>query len=320
MVKYQFIVFEGLQMRPYHMLLTLLLTVIWGCNFVVVSVGLGDIPPLLFCTLRFLFASIPAVFFIKKPAVAWPYLILYGVVMFALQFGFMFEGIRLGAPPGLSSLLAQTQVFFTLILAGVLFHEKPTKIQITGALIAFSGVVLVIMTSGNHIPLLGLFFVLCSAVAWGVGNLITKKIGQVNRMSLVAWGCLIALVPMLVMSLATEGATQMITCIQTLSLTNGFAIAYIVYLSTWLGYGIWGFLLTQYPVATVVPFTLLVPVFGMLSSIIFLGEPMQSWKIAAATLIVLGLMINLLGPKWMLKRSQASTLSFTNGDASITQG
>ena len=296
-------------MRPVHILLTVLLTLIWGCNFVVVSTGLSDIPPLLFCTIRFLLASIPAVFLLKKPDIAWHYICLYGLFMFALQFGLMFEGMHFGAPPGLSSLIAQTQVFFTLILGGVFFNEKPTKIQLGGALVAFSGIGLVAIKSGSHIPMSGLFFVLAGAIAWGIGNLITKKIGKVNGLSLVAWGCLVALVPMFLTSLATEGLDQIINSIQNISTTGILATLYIVYLSTWVGYGIWGFLLNQYPIATVVPFTLLVPVFGMLSAIVFFDEPMQSWKIAGAALILLGLMINLFGPRLRVKMAGQPALS-----------
>ena len=295
-------------MRPVHILLTVLLTLIWGCNFVVVSTGLSDIPPLLFCTIRFLLASIPAVFLLKKPDIAWHYICLYGLFMFALQFGLMFEGMHFGAPPGLSSLIAQTQVFFTLILGGVFFNEKPTKIQLGGALVAFSGIGLVAIKSGSHIPMSGLFFVLAGAIAWGIGNLITKKIGKVNGLSLVAWGCLVALVPMFLTSLATEGLDQIINSIQNISTTGILATLYIVYLSTWVGYGIWGFLLNQYPIATVVPFTLLVPVFGMLSAIVFFDEPMQSWKIGAAMLILLGLMINLFGPRLRVRMAGPQVL------------
>lgn len=288
-------------MRPKHLLLTVLLTLIWGCNFVVVSFGLGDIPPLFFCTIRFLLASIPAVFFIKKPTIAWHYIILFGLFMFALQFGLMFEGMRLGAPPGLSSLLAQTQMFFTLILAGIFFNEKPSNIQLIGALIGFSGIGLVAIKSGAHGSITGLLLVLAGALSWSIGSLITKKIGQINGLSLVAWGCLVALPMMLMMSLATEGLDQIIHSTQNITMTGIWATVYIVYLSTWVGYGIWGFLLNHYPTATVVPFTLLIPVFGMLSAVMFLGEPMQSWKMTAAALILLGLMINLVGPKLRIK-------------------
>ena len=291
-------------MQPFHLLLVVLLTCIWGCNFVVVSFGLGDIPPLFFCTIRFLLASVPAVFFIKKPNVEWRYIFAYGLFMFAFQFGFMFEGMHLGAPPGLSSLLAQTQLFFTLILASIIFHEKPTKIQLIGSLIAFSGIGIVASKSGGSIPLPGLCMVLVGAIAWGIGNLITKKIGKVRGLSLVAWGCLVALPPMLIASLVLEGSEQISQSIQHITMTGVFATVYIVYLSTWVGYGIWGFLLNQYPVATVVPFTLLVPVFGMLSSILFWGEPLELWKLEAALLILLGLAINMFGPRLMLRLIQ----------------
>ncbi|MFE2446140.1 EamA family transporter, partial [Streptomyces sp. NPDC059426] len=51
-------------MRPVHIALAVLVTALWGVNFVVIEVGLDHFPPLLFCALRFLVAALPAVFLV----------------------------------------------------------------------------------------------------------------------------------------------------------------------------------------------------------------------------------------------------------------
>jgi O-acetylserine/cysteine efflux transporter len=64
--------------------------------------------------------------------------------------------------------------------------------------------------------------------------------------------------------------------------------------NTMFGYGCWGFLLARYPAATIAPLALLVPVFGFGASALWLGEPLESWKIIAALLVMSGLAVNLL--------------------------
>jgi len=85
-----------------------------------------------------------------------------------------------------------------------------------------------------------------------------------------------------------------LTHISTLTIV---ALLYIAYASTWVGYGIWNYLLRKYSVTIVTPFTLLVPVFGMISSIIFLEEHFESWKAITSLFIITGLSVTLLGPK-----------------------
>ena len=71
----------------------------------------------------------------------------------------------------------------------------------------------------------------------------------------------------------------------------------MTYVSTWLGYGLWTWLLSIYPVGMVVPFTLLVPIVGMFASSVYFAEGMQSWKLVAAGFILLGLVTHLFGRK-----------------------
>src|SRR5262245_40818110 len=99
-------------MKPADILLALLVVLIWGFNFVRIKIGCQGLPPLLFAALRFACAALPAVFFIKRPAVPWRLLAGYAMFQFALQFTLLFSGMKLGFPPGLASLVIQLQAFF----------------------------------------------------------------------------------------------------------------------------------------------------------------------------------------------------------------
>lgn len=284
-----------------HFLMTLLVVVIWGLNFMFVKLGLEEISPLLLCALRFFLASIPAVFFIKIPAESFKTIALYGLVMFALQFALIFIGMQRGMTAGMASLIMQVQVFFSIFFA-VWFNGEELKLgQILGASVAFIGIALVGMHFDTQVSLLGYILVLSAAAAWGVGNLLSKKIKSKNYMAAVIWGSFVAFWPMFVLSLIFEGPHQIIESYHRLSFRGLGSLMYIVFISTWIGYGLWNRLLSLYSVGTVVPFTLLIPVVGILSSVIFLGEPFQSWKLLACLLVITGLCINILTPYLSLK-------------------
>jgi O-acetylserine/cysteine efflux transporter len=280
-----------------HTLLALLVVVIWGFNFIFIKFSLNEFSPLFLCALRFLLASIPAIFFIKLPRSSIKKVMGYGLIMFALQFSFVFTGMHVGMTPGMASLIMQVQVFFSMFFAAFILDEKPTVWQIGGALVSFMGIGLVALHLDNNISLLGFILILGASASWGVGNLMTKTIHHVSMMALVIWGCFFAAIPMTLIALVVDGSTKIVADLQHVSLLGASSVFYIVYLSTWVGYGIWNWLIRQYPISVIVPFTLLVPVVGILSSIFLLGETFQWWKMTAGLLVITGLYINLLSSR-----------------------
>ena len=286
-----------------YILLALSVVAIWGVNFVVIQVALKEIPPLLLTFFRFFFAAFPAVFFLKRPKnTSWKMLFFYSLSMFVLDFSFLFSGMYVGVSSGIASLSLQTQVFFTAILAVIVLKEKMSFAKILGAIVAFSGIVFVGFHTGGDVNLLGLFLVECAALSWAIGNLVSKRIGHVDMLSLVVWGSLLSLPFLLASSFVFESHLWSFEKMTHLSWLSIGAIAYLVYPVTLFGFAIWSFLLSRYPATTVAPFTLLVPVFGFSSSALLVGEALPSWKIIAAVLIVAGLVINLYGDR-LLKRS-----------------
>lgn len=280
-----------------HLLLALLIVCIWGSNFVAVKLALHDLPPLLLCALRFVFVSIPAVFFLRRPEVPVRQLLTYGFSMFAFQFGFLFLGMKLGVSAGLASLVLQFQVFVTLALAAMVLKERVSLAQIAGALIAGLGFVVVGMHIGGDVTIAGLACVLLAAVSWGFGNFTSKRLGRVNPLALVVWGGLVVPIPMTVASLVFEGPEVIFHSLTHVGATAMLSVAYIVYLSTLVAYSLWSWLLARHHATTVTPFALLVPVFGMVSSALVLGEPVTVWKLEAAALVLAGLSLNVFGPR-----------------------
>jgi O-acetylserine/cysteine efflux transporter len=285
-----------------HLLLALLVVLIWGINFIFVKSALAEMSPLLLCAARFILASVPAIFFIKPPAVPFKIVALYGLIMFALQFSLLFIGMSAGMTPGMASLIMQTQVFFSMFFAAFLLGEKTTFWQVIGAVISFTGIGLVALHFDANISFLGFICILAAAASWGLGNLITKKTHKISMIALVIWGSFVASFPMLMLALVFDGPQAIISSLQQMSWLGTSSLLYIVYISTWIGYGVWNWLLSRYSVGTVVPFTLLVPVIGILSSVLILGEPFQLWKLVAGLLVISGLFINLFGARFAVSK------------------
>lgn len=286
-------------MQPTDILIALAIVMIWGFNFVVIKLGLQGLPPILFTALRFLFAAFPLVFFVRRPAIPWRFLLGYGMFQFAFQFTLLFSGMHLGFPPDLASLVIQLQAFFTIGLAVLLLGERPAVTQLIGALVALAGMVLVASQLNARPTLIGFAMVISGGFCWAVANIITKKTGKVDPLPLVVWAALLASPPLILASLLFEGVTAWRSVAAHLSWLSVGAVLFQSYPNTLLGFGAWSVLVRKYPTATIAPFSLLVPVSGMLGAAVVLGEPLQWWKITAGALVLGGLAINLFGTRWL---------------------
>jgi O-acetylserine/cysteine efflux transporter len=277
-----------------HLFLILAIVVIWGVNFIAVHIALETVPPFFLCALRFGFSALPWVFFLPRPKAPLKMIAGYGLFNFALQFGFVFTGLHLGFSPGLASLVVQVQVFFSMGLAYLFFQDRPSLFKIVGSLISFIGIGIVGAHVDGSSTFWGLVLMLLAAFSWASGNMFTKKVNTDSPLALVVWGNLFAFPVMLMVSLFFDGPAMISSSLQNSSWATIGAVLFIVYVSTHIGYGAWGFLIKSYSTSAVVPFTLLIPVVGFLSSTIYLGEEFSSWKLIASLFIIGGVVFNML--------------------------
>ncbi|MFN6985527.1 MAG: EamA family transporter, partial [Rhizobium oryzihabitans] len=230
-----------------HILLALITVFLWGFNFVVIKVGVADMPPLFLTGVRYLFAAVPLIFFLPKPNVPWRHMIVYGMAMGFVQFGLLYPAIKLGLPAGLASLVMQSQAFFTLALAVVFLGERPLPSQIIGAIVAFGGLAVIGLERMTAAALIPLLMGVGSAIAWACGNIVNRRIGQVNAVSFVAWTSLVPVLPLILLSLVVEGPDAIAEGLLNATPTMAFVVIYMAYGATIVGAGIWSYLLLRYP-------------------------------------------------------------------------
>ncbi|MDN3446090.1 EamA family transporter [Psychrobacter sp. APC 3281] len=312
-------------MSPIYTALAVLVTFIWGVNFTFIAWGLESFPPLMLTALRFFFTAVPLVLFLKPPKFNRT-LFIYAIGTFVMQYAFVFTAMHLGSSPGLTALLLQIQIFITVLLAYFILGEAVSRMQIVGMLVGVLGLSVIALNLGGDMPLAGFICILIAAIGWSFGNIASKqaskqasektseqmalkvmpkgtrgsiatsstgknKASALSALALVVWGGLIACVMLTISSLTFEtDAWQMATFTEA-SLRSWLSLGFIVYISTLIGFGLWAHLLSQNTASKVMPFALLVPVFGMVTSVLLTGEVVTWWKMLAMMLILSGLLL-----------------------------
>ncbi|MEU8840604.1 EamA family transporter [Streptomyces roseus] len=293
-------------MRPVHTALAVLVAAVWGFNFVVIEIGLGHFPPLLLSALRFLVAALPAVFFVGRPKTAWKWIIAVGAALGIAKFGLLFTGMAAGMPAGLSSLVLQVQSVFTAVLASLVLRERPGRVRIAGMAVALAGIAVAAVDGGTSGPVLGFTLVVAAAACWGVSNVLTRKASPPDALNFMVWVCTVPVLPLFALSLLLEGPERDLAALRGLDWSGAAVIAYVAWVSTVFGFGAWNHLLKRYPASSVAPFSLLVPVFGMSSAALVLGEGVSGLRWVAALLLVGGVGMTSLAPARAGTRTKAA--------------
>ncbi len=291
-------------------LIALLITAIWGVNFSIIKLGLITADPLILAGIRFALCALPAVFFIKKPDTSWHYIIGYGLLFGIGLWGIVNLGIKAGVSAGIASLVLQFGAFFTMLLGAFLFREKLSRYQYIGIIVALLGLTSIIFVSDGSVTLVGLAFVLCGAVVWGLVSIIIKKSNTKQVFAFLVWSSLFSPIPLFLLSYLFNSASGFTELASQFNATTLFSILFQVYPNTLFAYWIWNSLLTKYPVSVVAPLSLLVPIFGMLGSVMIFNESIPTGKIVAMVFIISGLIIGLYGKRLIdrLKRKSSVAL------------
>jgi O-acetylserine/cysteine efflux transporter len=295
-------------LRPRDTALALLVVVLWGVSFVVMKLGLRGVSPFVLGGLRCALAAVPAVFFVAPPRVPLRVYAAFAGSSFLLQFALLFWAIHMGMPSGLSSVVQQSQAFFTIVLAAMVFREMPTRPQCFGMALAALGLVLIGSGRGASMPLAAFALNLCSAASWAVGNLASRSLsryGPVNGFAFVVWAGLLPPLPFFALASVFEGPGALADSFRAMDATSWAAAAYLGLGATLAGYGLWNRLLKSYPAAQVAPFALLVPVLGLAGGAVTFGERFTAAQLAGSALIATGLAVPVLSARRLARRVTA---------------
>lgn len=275
-----------------HALLGLAVVAVWGSNFVVIKWALAHFTPLWLAALRFALAALPLLW-IAKPPLPWRVLAGYGMLIGVGQFGLLFWAMRSAISPGLASLVIQSQVFLTLLLALWLKGQRIRPLQTLALVLAASGIVWIGLQLNAAATPLGLGLILLAALSWACGNLLGQSAGKVDMLAFMVWSSACAAPVLIGLALLVDGLPALRDSVAAATPGAWAAVLWQALGNTLFGYGVWSWLLARHAAAQVVPLALLVPVFGMACSAWALGESLPLWKLQGAALVMGGLLLNL---------------------------
>jgi O-acetylserine/cysteine efflux transporter len=298
-------------LSPRDLALTLGVVALWGFTFVPIKVGLREMPPFAMGALRFLFAAVPLMFFIRRPQMPWRYIAAYGFAIGVCQFGLLFLGMKLGMPAGLSSLVIQLQVFFTIGLGVVFLNERVHRHDLIGAAISAAGLVLLgayKLGAGDAGTLAGFVLVIVAAVGWAAGNVIAKRAAgkhDADMFALVVWSSIVPPLPLAALSYAFEGGPAAWQAVISASVLSWGCVLFLAWAATLFGFAQWAGLLHRYPTALISPFALLIPVSGLASGALLLGEALAPQQALGVLLVFAGLVENVYGARFRARLRRA---------------
>ncbi len=180
------------------------------------------------------------------------------------------------------------------MIAGIWLRERISRRQLIGIGIAVAGLTVIAAHRAQVAALLPVVLTLCGALGWAIGNICSRQARASKPLHLTLWMSVIPPVPMFIVSLAIEGpariALSLSTALTAEALPAVLGLLYIVLIATLGGYGVWNWLLSRHPSSVVAPFSMLVPVVGVLTSWLAFGEVIDTVESAAGFLVIGGVL------------------------------
>ncbi|WP_150461928.1 EamA family transporter [Nesterenkonia ebinurensis] len=277
-----------------HILLALSVVTLWGLNFIAIHFSLEHFPPLFLAGLRFAILAIPALLFVPWPGVKVKYLLGYGLGFGTVQFFGLYLGMAAGFPAGLASLVLQASAPFTVLLGALLLSERISGRRAVGIAVAVAGLVTVGLSRGSIDGWAPFLLVVLGAMGWALGNLASRQAQTDRPLALVMWMTVVPPLPLLAVSLVVEGPGQISSAVtssfslQALPAWGG--LVYTMVFGTVVGSGIWVWLMRRHPAGVVAPFSMLVPVVGILAAWSILGQIPTWWELLGGVLVLSGVL------------------------------
>lgn len=274
-------------MRPLDIAAALAVVVLWGMNFVAIKIGVVLIPPLLLTALRFAVVAVALAPFFRPRRAQLRGILLVSFALGVMHFGLLFIAIK-GMDAATAAIATQLGVPFSAILAALFFGDRLGWRRGLGMVLAFAGVAL-LAGEPNSPDILALLLVAIAALAWAASNILIKKLGTIDALTLNGWIALFATPQLLVASAIVE--TGQVSAILNAGWVGAASVAYTAIGSSIIAYTLWYRLLARHDINQVVPFTLLAPVVGLISGVVMLGEPLTWHKVAGGILTIGGVAI-----------------------------
>ncbi len=281
-----------LHMFSNYVLQAILVAACWGGNYIAARYALNEMPPMLLLCLRFIATSALLLPFFPRPVGKVKDIAIISFFLGVLHFPLMFVPIHMGMDVSTSVIASQLGVPFSCLLGIIFFKETIGRWRALGMLISFIGIIIICGSPRIMQQYIPFIIACCSALAWAVSNIYMKRFATVNMLGVLAWTSLFAAPQLAVLSwLFEDGQLQIM---QQASVKAWLSLSYTVVLSTIVAYGLWFHLMSRHPVNVIVPYSLLIPPFGLTFIHITFDEPLSLQFIIGGIFTIIGVGIIVL--------------------------
>ncbi|POH72565.1 DMT family transporter [Arthrobacter glacialis] len=267
------------------------ITLAWGSCFLAISVGLKDAPLLWFAALRALIAGaalLMAAGFRREPtprgARTWILITVMGIVNVSVAFGAMFGGLA-GLSTGAASVLANAQPLLIVLPAWWIYKERISARTLAALGAGFVGLLAVALPGGIGT---GAWLSITAALAITAGTLISRQV-KANVLPVIGWHFLIGGVILALVAGLTEGAPAINWSARFIGI-----LLYVSLVGTAAAFLGWFTEVQHCRLDAVSAWTFLVPVFGILLSIVVLEERQTFWSMAGMVLVIVSMLVLVL--------------------------
>jgi len=267
--------------------------IVWGSMFVVTKTAVREIPPLTLAALRFFIAAIVLVPLallrgsLPKP-IPWAPLTLMGLTGIALfTVAFNYALIYGSAMQG-ALIYALVPAAVSVAAVGFLKESLPRH-RILGIALSFIGVAIVVLAGepdrGSPRPLLGALCMLGVVVAWAAYTVVAKRLSDADPMIVIAFATILGmlmLLPFAALELSRAPWPHP-------SLRARLAILFLGIVASGIAFVAYGWVLRVLDASIVGVYTNLDPIVGVITAVVFLGEPVHAGQMLGGAIAIIGM-------------------------------
>lgn len=273
-------------MSPPHIGLILIITLIWGFNFVAGKAGVDEMPPILFTGLRFLLLSIALVPFLRiHRGQMWPVFVI-SMTMGGVHFALFYGGLAAAEDVSTVAIAVQLGVPFSTIMSILFLNEKVYWRRWSGIALSFLGVMVIGFDPKVFAYIDGLMLVVAAAFVGSIAMIFMRQLRNVPVFQLQAWIALLSW-PLLFLFSAIMEQDQL-EAIGSASWLGWSAVLYTAIGASLIGHAGMYYLLQRYEVTQTAPLTLLAPIWGVIFSVALLGDTLTGRMLIGGVMTLIG--------------------------------
>jgi O-acetylserine/cysteine efflux transporter len=266
----------------------LIVATCWGGNYTATKFAMMDFPPYLALLLRFIgVVVVLAPFALRMNMPRLRDMAFIGMMLIVIQFACVFSALDMGLSITSTVVASQLGVPFACVLAAIMFKDYLGPWRSGGLMVAFFGVIIVAGTPNASLHWDAFILAVLGSFAWATSNIYMKRMAPTPPViQLLFWPALFSILPLFLLSYF--GESHQMEAITGAHWQSWLGILYSLFFSSLVGYGLWNRLITTYPMSSVVPYSLLVPVVGIAGGVIAFGDPVTAQVLLGATLTIIG--------------------------------